>query len=119
MRASLRTQKSNTMTNIHSEDHRSIIATHPFVVVKFGIPNCAPCKSVSKALESISQRFPQVAFLEVDAMIDGDLAAEMNVRTVPAIFFAVNGAYLKDSKGYHIKASDAKSMETIVQRMVE
>ena len=52
-------------------------------------------------------------------MIDGDLAAEMNVRTVPAIFFAVNGAYLKDSKGHHIKASDAKSMETILQRMVE
>jgi thiol-disulfide isomerase/thioredoxin len=107
------------MTNIHSENHRSIIVTHPFVVVKFGIPDCAPCKSVSKALESISPRFPQVAFLEVDAMIDGDLAADMNVRTVPAIFFAVNGTFLKDNNGHYIKASDAKSMETLVQKMVE
>ena len=107
------------MTNIHSENHRSIIATHPFVVVKFGIPRCNPCDNVSRAIVSLAPRFPHVAFLEVDAMDDPDLAAEMNVRTVPAIFFAINGTFLKDSKGYHIKASDAKSMETIVQRMVE
>ena len=107
------------MTNIHSENHRSIIATHPFVVVKFGIPRCNPCDNVSRAIVSLAPKFPHVAFLEVDAMIDGDLAADMNVRTVPAIFFAVNGTFLKDNNCHYIKASDAKSMETIVQKMVE
>ena len=38
------------------------------------------------------------ASIDVDAISDFDFAAEMQVRSVPAIFFAVNGKYLKDNK---------------------
>ena len=107
------------MKNINSESNRYIIESHPFVVVKFGMPGCAPCNSVSKAIESISLRFPQVEFLDVDAIVDFDFAAEMQVRAVPAIFFSVDGEYLKDNNGKNIKVFDAKSMEAILQKMLE
>jgi thiol-disulfide isomerase/thioredoxin len=107
------------MKEVNSETNRSIIESHPFVVVKFGMPGCAPCKTVSKAIESLSPKFPQVEFLDVDAIIDFDFAAEMQVRSVPAIFFAVNGEYLKDNKGNNLKVIDAKSMEAILHKMLE
>ena len=107
------------MKNINSESNRSIIESHPFVVVKFGMPGCGPCKSLSKAIDAISPRFPQVEFLDVDAIIDFDFAAEMQVRAVPAIFFAVNGEYLKDNKGNNLKVNDAKSIEAILRKMLE
>ena len=106
------------MKEVNSETNRSIIESHPFVVVKFGMPSCGPCKTVSKAIESLSPQFPQVEFLDVDAIVDFDFAAEMQVRTVPAIFFAVNGAYLKDDKGNNLKVMDAKSMEAILHKML-
>jgi thioredoxin 1 len=107
------------MKKVNSETFRSIIQNHPFVVVKFEIPGCGPCMNVSKAITLLAPRFPHVEFLDIDAIFDFDLAAEMQVRAVPAIFFVVKGEFVKDNYGKNLKVIDAKRIEEILQKMLE
>lgn len=60
-------------------------------VVEFFSPTCQHCHLLAGVLEDISQQFPDVLFTAVDITTDGDLAARLDIRSVPTLLFLNKG----------------------------
>ena len=89
-------------TEITVEQYKEIVRTAEGpAVVKVHASFCAPCKSMSPALEALAEQYPAVAFyaLQADAVVDG-VSQMVAVRsegfsTVPALVGIRNKDSLK------------------------
>jgi hypothetical protein len=87
------------MKKVNAAECREIIKNNPYVVVKFSMEGCGPCITLSKTINAMHYAFPNIRFLEIDAVADSEYAIEFGFQTVPHLFFAAHGSFLKDSKG--------------------
>jgi len=87
------------MQKVNAAECREIIQNHPYVVVKFSMEGCGPCIRLSKTINAMRDAFPNIRFLEIDAVADSEYAIEFVFKTVPHLFFAAHGSFLKDSRG--------------------
>lgn len=60
---------------------------------------CGPCVKIAPFLEQLSNKYPDVVFLKVNAEENGDIAARSNVRAYPTFHFYVNGAKVDEMSG--------------------
>ncbi len=86
------------MKKVNAAECREIIKNNPYVVVKFSMEGCGPCIRLSKTINAMRDAFPNIRFLEIDAVADSEYAIEFGFKTVPHLFFAAHGSFLKDSK---------------------
>lgn len=87
------------MKKVNAAECREIIKNNPYVVVKFSMEGCGPCITLSKTINAMRDAFPNIRFLEIDAVADSEYAIEFDITTVPHLFFAAHGSFLKDGKG--------------------
>ena len=52
---------------------------------------CGPCKALLPVLNAIDEQNENVTIVKVDADSQHDLASELGVRSIPALFFYKNG----------------------------
>lgn len=62
-----------------------LVAEHPFVVVEFTAEWCAPCQQFAPVLTAAASEHPGVVFASADVDVAIDLAANFQVRQVPAL----------------------------------
>ncbi|WP_214324646.1 thioredoxin family protein [Nonomuraea sediminis] len=62
------------------------------VLVDFWAPGCARCRSLRPVLEELAERYgDRVAFTEVDAHAEAELAARYGVMRLPTVLIVRDG----------------------------
>jgi thioredoxin 1 len=79
------------MKNLNSEEYHQMIKSDNLSVIKMGAIWCGPCRVLAPILQSVSEKFEDVNFGEIDVDNQPEIAREQSVRSVPTILFFKNG----------------------------
>lgn len=79
------------MKNLDSKEYYEMINSDNLSVVKVGALWCGPCRVLAPILQSVSEKFEDVNFGEIDVDSQPEIAREQSVRSVPTILFFKNG----------------------------
>lgn len=73
------------MKQINSTEYKQIISDNEKKIIIFSAPWCGPCRMFKPVLETISEDL-QIPLYGVNIDEEPDLAAELNIRSVPTTF---------------------------------
>uniref|UniRef100_A0A8C5GT72 Thioredoxin domain-containing protein n=1 Tax=Gouania willdenowi TaxID=441366 RepID=A0A8C5GT72_GOUWI len=68
-------------------------------VVKFTMAGCRPCVRIAPAFNMLSNKYPQVVFLEVDVHVCQATAAANNISATPTFLFFRNRVRVDQYQG--------------------
>uniref|UniRef100_A0A8C1VA63 Thioredoxin-like 1 n=1 Tax=Cyprinus carpio TaxID=7962 RepID=A0A8C1VA63_CYPCA len=83
-------------------------------VVKFTMSGCRPCVRIAPAFNMLSNKYPQVVFLEVDVHVCQATAAANNISATPTFQFFRNKVRVDQYQG-----ADASGLEDKIKQHVE
>ena len=61
------------------------IDKHPFAVIDFWAPWCAPCRAFAPVFADAAARHPDALFAKVNADEQQRIAAHFNIRSIPSL----------------------------------
>ncbi len=79
------------MKNLNSKEYYEMVQSDKLSVIKMGAIWCGPCRVLAPILQSVSEKFEDVNFGEIDVDNQPEIAREQSVRSVPTILFFKNG----------------------------
>jgi thioredoxin len=99
----------------------SSIDGHPFAVLDFWAPWCAPCRSFAPVFAAAQERHPEVLFAKVNTEEQQELAAHFHIRSIPTlmvfrdnvIVFAQAGALSAGALDQVLGAAKALDMDAV------
>lgn len=97
------------------------VASHPFVILLFTATWCEPCQVFYPVFASMAEQHPDLLFATVDIDIAADLAANFQVKQVPALMVVrdrvvidmVTGAMHAHELQHHLQMWQALDMTAI------
>ena len=63
----------------------SSIDGHPFAVIDFWAPTCAPCRAFAPIFAAAAERNPDILFARVNTEEQPAIAAQFNIRSIPTL----------------------------------
>jgi len=63
----------------------AMIEGHPFAVLDFWAPWCAPCRAFAPVFAAAAARHPDVRFAKINTEDEQGLAAQFNIRSIPTL----------------------------------
>jgi len=102
------------------------IPSHPFAIVDFWAPWCAPCRSFAPVFAAAAARHPDILFAKVDTEAEPAVAGHFGIRSIPTLMvfrdnivvFAQAGALPATALEQVVAAARALDMDE-VRREVE
>uniref|UniRef100_A0A8C6FI82 Thioredoxin n=1 Tax=Moschus moschiferus TaxID=68415 RepID=A0A8C6FI82_MOSMO len=88
-------------------------AGEKFVVVYFSAKWCGPCKMIKPFFHSLSEKYSNVVFLEVDVDDCQDVTAECEVKYMPTFQFFKKGQKVGEFSGANKEKLEATFNELI------
>jgi len=76
---------AGTVVSLDAERFDATISGHPFAIVDFWAPWCAPCRAFAPVFAAAATRHPDVLFAKVDTEQEQHLAAQFNIRSIPTL----------------------------------
>jgi len=58
---------------------------HPFAVIDFWAPWCAPCRAFAPVFAAAATRHPDMLFAKVDTEEQQEIAADFQIRSIPTL----------------------------------
>ncbi|HEY2862506.1 MAG TPA: thioredoxin [Casimicrobiaceae bacterium] len=101
------------------------INDHPFAVVDFWAPWCAPCRAFAPVFAAAAAKYPDARFAKVNTEDQQDLAGHFNIRSIPTlmifrdnvIVFAEAGALPASALDQVLSSARALDMEAVRREM--
>jgi len=103
------------------ENFAASINDHPFAVIDFWAPWCAPCRAFAPTFAAAAAKHPDVLFAKVDTEAQQGIGAHFNIRSIPTlmvfrnniIVFAEAGALPASSLDEVLNAARELDMEEV------
>jgi thioredoxin 1 len=87
--------------HLNKESFEKLTAqTEKAVLIDFWAEWCGPCQMLGPQLEALAAEHDELIIGKVDVSEYGDIAVEMGVSSIPALFFYRNGKLEKSLIGY-------------------
>jgi thioredoxin 1 len=112
---------SPAVLELTKDNFAGSIDGHPFAVVDFWAPWCAPCRAFAPTFAAAAQRHSDIRFAKVDTEAQQELAAHFHIRSIPTlmifreniIVFAQAGALSASALDQVLGAARALDMDQV------
>jgi thioredoxin len=78
-------ERTPGVIELTKQNFAASINDHPFAVVDFWAPWCAPCRAFAPTFASAAQKHPDALFAKVNTEEQPELAAYFHIRSIPTL----------------------------------
>lgn len=91
------------MKKVNFDELQSLKQNHEWLLVKFSSPACAPCRLMSENIGQVAPSFPELNWVEADALENIDELMSFGLgNVVPQTFLYRKGVALNLEKPYQL-----------------
>jgi thioredoxin len=76
---------AGAVIELDTERFAAAVDGHPFAVLDFWAPWCAPCRAFAPVFAAAATRHPDALFAKVNTEDEQQLAAQFNIRSIPTL----------------------------------
>ena len=102
-------------TQITQDDFQGTISGEGITLVDFWADWCGPCRQFAPVYEKVSEANPDVTFAKVDTDANQELAAQLQITSIPTLMAFRDGVLVYNKPG----AVPAKNLEQILTAVRE
>ena len=76
---------AGAVIELDTERFAAAVDAHPFAVLDFWAPWCAPCRAFAPVFAAAAARHPDILFAKINTEDEQQLGAQFNIRSIPTL----------------------------------